>query len=588
MRIENKTFKGKTLQHQLLIMMSVCIIIPILFVILLFHSVKGIIIQKYSESAQQSVRIAAYNIDYLLEDITNITNSILTNHDTMDALKNNQGEDFLEKLKSFYVSSFYVEGIYVESENGYQYVGSNIVGGEDRFIKKELEFTSGEIVWFPTRKQTVQILTGKLDKSYFTLGRKMIDVNSLKELGYMNVAIDEYVLRQFYSTLMEPGTQVFICDEEGNVISNREKGFEFISKSEHAYLNSIFYSKHTGYVEYEEEGVPYVAIYSSLSQNDWRIIKTVPKKILYAEINKIQDMVLIGAFMVGIVMFLVSFVYSKMLTRPISKMIGQMAEVEAGNLNVTVDIQTNKEMCELGNSFNHMVQRIRHLVDEMVKSERNKNEMELEVLHAQINPHFLYNTLNTIRLMAKMKGEDNISDAVVALVKLLRVSINMGKSMIKVKDEISYVENYLLIQRLRFNQQFEIRYEIQNEAEEQYIPKLILQPIVENALIYCAGELEDRGETLLIRIHSRRLEDRFLIIVEDNGPGMEEDVLSNILKDEKDMDRFSTVGLNNVNQRVKLYFGDDYQIQIISEKEKGTKVIIPIPIKTEGGGTCIK
>lgn len=579
-----ETFKGKTFQHQLLIMMSVCIVIPILFVILLFHSVKGIIIQKYSESAQQSVRIAADNIDYLLEDITNITNSILTNHDVMDALKMQQGEEFLEKLNSFYVSSFYVEGIYVESKRGYQYVGSNIVNGKDNFIRKELENTSGEILWFPTRKQTVQILTGKLDKSYFTLGRKMIDVNSLEELGYMNVAIDEYVLRQFYSTLMETGTQVFICDEKGNMISNMEKDFEAISKTEHTYLNEIFSGKDTGYVEYEERGVPYVAIYSSLSQNSWRIVKTVPKNVLYAEINKMQDMVLIGCFIVGIIMFAVSYIYSKMLTKPISKMIGQMAEVEAGNLNVTVDIQTNKEMRELGNSFNHMVQRVRHLVDEVVETERNKNEMELEVLHAQINPHFLYNTLNTIRLMAKMKGEDNISDAVVALVKLLRVSINMGKSMIRVKDEITYVENYLLIQRLRFNQQFEMRYDILSEAEELFIPKLILQPIVENALIYCTEELEEQGKTLIIHIYSQRVEERMDIIVEDNGPGMADDVLNNILKDEKDINKFSTVGLNNVNQRVKMYFGEGYQIQIISEKGKGTKVIIPIPIRQEVDG----
>ena len=188
--------------------------------------------------------------------------------------------------------------------------------------------------------------------------------------------------------------------------------------------------------------------------------------------------------------------------------------------------------------------------------------------------------------MAKLKGEDTISDAIVALVKLLRASISVDKNMITIKEEIAYVESYLLIQKLRFNQRFEILYHIQPEMENQLIPKLILQPIVENSLIYCIDEAdeEEGNELLTIRIYSEEIDGETCIVVEDNGVGMDEEVLSNIFKYEKNVNRFSKVGLNNVNQRVKMFFGEAYGIRIFSEVGKGTKVVIPIPFADDRMG----
>ena len=181
--------------------------------------------------------------------------------------------------------------------------------------------------------------------------------------------------------------------------------------------------------------------------------------------------------------------------------------------------------------------------------------------------------------MAKIKGEDSIAEALVALVKLLRVSISFGNNMILLQDEIAYIENYLLIQKLRFNQLFEIQYDIQEEHKRLYIPKLILQPIVENSLIYCIDEAEKREEPILIQIYTQEKEDHIEIIVKDNGGGIEKEILDNILKQEQNINRFSKVGLNNVNQRLKLYLGEAYGLQIVSSVGEGTTVIISIPNK---------
>jgi two-component system sensor histidine kinase YesM len=277
------------------------------------------------------------------------------------------------------------------------------------------------------------------------------------------------------------------------------------------------------------------------------------------------------------ILFYVVLIYTRKITKPIEVMMLQMKEVEAGNLDVRVESYVYNELDNLSESFNQMVNQIKRLMEDIVAVEHNKNELELEVLHAQINPHFLYNTLNTIRWMAKIKGEDSISDALVALVKLLRVSISFGNNMILLEDEIQYIENYILIQRLRFNQMFEIHYNIKEEHKQLNIPKLILQPIVENSLIYGIDEAEKREEPIIIDIFTREQNGRIEIVVKDNGNGIEKDVLDKIFKQEQNINRFSKVGLNNVNQRLKLYLGDEYGLQIVSTVGVGTTVIISVP-----------
>ena len=476
-----------------------------------------------------------------------------------------------------------MEGIYTKSKIGYEYVGAEIVGQGKEENWKELKEMSGGIKWFPTKTEQIQTLTGRQEKPLIMVGRKIIDVSSLQELGFLKVAIDEGILKEVYDTLENDGGRVLICDTEGRVISNTENDLTPINLKNHAYMKQIIEEEKSGYIEYKENGVAFVAIYSSLNSGNWRIVKNVPKKDLYAEINHIQEIVIFVTMLFFISMFLISYIFSRKVTKPLKSLIRQMEEVEEGNLDVTVEINTNKEVHELGKSFNRMIYRVKNLMDEVVRTERNKNELELEVLHAQINPHFLYNTLNTIRWMAKLKGENSISDAIVALVKLLRVSISVDKNMISVKEEISYVESYLLIQRLRFNRSFKIEYAIQPKVENCMIPKLILQPIVENSLIHSIDEVEeeDNQEVLQIQIFSEYVEGKLFLVVEDNGIGIEEERLESILKDEKDVNKFSKVGLNNVNQRVKMYFGENYGIRIRSKRGVGTRVEIPIPCNEE-------
>ncbi len=556
---------------------SFLIIVFLIIFIAMIQNFRHTLHKQYGESEKQSVEVIGNNIDYILNSVENLSNSIISNQELIDSIKEGEKERLADKLYSFYITSNDIEGIYVITPSGYQQVGAELKDGVKSFPRFELDDTSGEIVWFPTIEKNVKILSGSMAKRYFSMGRKIIDVYSLKELGYINIELDESVLAGAFSGLQEESSKMLICDTSGNVIASSEDDFTSINSSNASYFDTMVDDSNPNYISYNEGGKKYVAIYSAFNYGKWYIVKIVPEAVLYKDLNRLLLYTVLGAMISLIVMFNAAFIYSRRITKPIEVMMRQMKKVEAGNLNVRVESNVYNELDDLSDSFNQMVNQIKKLMDDIIAVEHNKNELELEVLHAQINPHFLYNTLNTIRWMAKIKGEDSIAEALVALVKLLRVSIGFGNNMILLEDEIAYIENYLLIQKLRFNQLFEIQYDIKEEHKKLYIPKLILQPIVENSLIYCIDEAEKREEPILIQIYTQERDDHIEIIVKDNGGGIEKEILDNILKQEQNINRFSKVGLNNVNQRLKLYLGEEYGLQIVSSVGVGTTVIISVP-----------
>ncbi len=556
---------------------TLLIIIFFIIFIVMFQNFRHTLHRQYGESEMQSVELIGYNVDYLLNEVENLSNSIISNQELLDSIKKGEKEHLYDKLYSFYISSKNIEGIYVITPSGYQQVGAELKDGIKSFPRYELDQTTGEIVWLPTTEKNVKILSGTMKKRFFSMGRKIIDVYSLKELGYINIEVDDNVLTGAFTDLQEESSKIFICDTTGNIIASSEDDFTTIDKNSSGYFNTMIHEDGPNYISYMDHGKKYVAIYTSFNYGKWYIVKTVPEAVLYSDLNRIQFYTILIVLVTLIIMINATIMYTKKITQPIEVMMHQMKKVEAGNLDVRVESNVYNELDDLSESFNQMVNQIKRLMDDIVAVEHNKNELELEVLHAQINPHFLYNTLNTIRWMAKIKGEDSISDALVALVKLLRVSISFGNNMIMLEEEIAYIENYILIQRLRFNQLFEIRFDIKEEHKRLNIPKLILQPIVENSLIYGIDEAEKREEPIIIHIYTREKNDHIEIVVEDNGSGIEKEVLANIFKQDQNINRFSKVGLNNVNQRLKLYLGEEYGLRIVSMVGVGTTVIISAP-----------
>ena len=554
------------------------LIITVFFIVIYtatFAVFKQMLTRQYVESEKKSIEVVANNIDFILSDVENVSNSILTDYEIIGSIRNRDEEKFIDKLHSHYISSRHIEGISVITPMGFLQVGIDLQGGIQSFPRFELNDTNGEIVWFPTKAIDVKMLSKNVEQRLFSMGRKMIDIYTLNQYGYMNIEIDERVLLGAIMDISQDNSNVYITDMSGNIITSLDENYSNIKSNN--YFSDMMSGDISGDINYSTDRKNFVAIYSICNYGDWYIVKTIPEEILFKDVNKTQIIFSIILMFLLVLMIGFTVIYVKRITEPIEVMIKQMKEVEEGNLDVRVESNIYNELDDLSESFNHMVNQVEKLMDEMVQAEQDKSELELEVLYNQINPHFLYNTLNTIRWMAIIKGESSIAEAILALVKLLRISMSFGDTTITIEQEIEYIENYLVIQKLRFNQMFNITYNIKEVHKNIKIPKLILQPIIENSLIHGIDESENDEEPLFIEIFTRDKGDDIEIIVKDNGQGIEKETLENVFNGNNTINRFNKVGLNNVNQRIKLHFGDKYGLQIHSSMNEGTTVIILIP-----------
>lgn len=570
-------------RFELIFMILISTILPSLFLYLIYADfIREIITEKYIESTMQSVLSTGENINYTLNGMVEFSNLILTNRDFIHVLNNNPVPgtgSFRSLLRSFFTSREDVAGIYVYTENDIYYVGAVKSNENISHPLKKIRDTGGEPVWLETTSTLINIFSGQFIRYYFSLGRKVIDFNTLKELGYLKIDIDESILEKSYKHLsVEPDIEVFIIDGYGQVISHRDKKLIGQSLNHLDYIIEILSSdSDNGYISFMEERGEMLSIYVLFNRNGWRLIKTVPKNYLYQELNSVQRMILLGLAGCFLIALIFVMFFSFKTTKPVINMMHLMKKAEEGELDVRIKDMSKDEIGLLGTSFNHMLEKMDILIKQLVEEERKKKEMEIEVLRAQINPHFLYNTLNTFKWMAKMRGDKSMSDAITALNKLLRASINLSRDMFPLKDEVEYIRNYILIQKLRFNERFTIEYYIAEDCLNCMLPKLILQPIVENSIIY--GSDSERKASLVIVIRACRTGDALTISVTDNGPGIDEETLERIFCGEKNVNRLSKAGLNNVDQRIKLYFGNDYGVHIKTVINQGTCVSVIIPVR---------
>lgn len=581
--MENVKFIG-SFRFKLILILLLLVQIPLIaFSFLIFTWVKDIIGGKFSESALQSIRQSTRNIDYTLNDLRNSSNVILTNKNFINLLKdrkNAKPNEMENMVRGFFTSSEDIDGIYIYSGPDSYSIGSEkvIKRNDNEQWYKELLETEGEVKWINTRHETIRIMSGSFEKYYFSLGRKLVDIFTLEELGILLIDIDESKLEDSYkSQIIAKDVEAFICDKNGDVISHTDKKKIGTNVGTTPYIKMVLDSSDNyGAATYKSKAgnKDVMVIYSTSAITGWKLVSVIPSSYLYQEINKVKNIVLIIGLALSFFFFVTALFLSHRLTKPIMNLMKTMKEAEDGNLDVKMNVRKVDEIGQLGLGFNNMIFKIKTLVEKIVEEEKLKKEIELEALHAQINPHFLYNTLNSVKWMAKMQGAKNISLTITALIKLLRISINLSSEMVLLKDEIEYVKNYVFIQKIRFNEQFDVIYFIDESCSDCKIPKLILQPIVENSIVH--GFNEEEAVCMRIEIRVFRDDKNLLIEITDNGMGIEEDILNRIFE-AKDVNKFSTVGLNNVNERIKLYFGDSYGIKIISEVSKGTCVKIVLP-----------
>ncbi len=324
------------------------------------------------------------------------------------------------------------------------------------------------------------------------------------------------------------------------------------------------------------EGRERLVIIDTVNNARWRIVGVAFMDELMSGLNQFATvMALILILCIIITIFLAQYV-SGWISSPIKELERLMVAVERGDFSEPPTVKGNQEVQALSQSFSLMILRIRELMDDIVKSQELKRKFELDALQAKINPHFLYNTLDSVVWMAEQNDTEGVIRMISALAKLFRVSLSKGHDIITLGEELEHVRNYLIIQQIRYTGKFEFSLEVEQGLEECPTIKLIVQPIVENAIYHGIKYLQEMGH-ITIKVY-RRKPGAIVVEIRDNGVGMDEEKLDRILSfGGPHSPKGSGIGVRNVHQRVQLYYGSDFGLEISSELDEGTLVRIVIP-----------
>lgn len=320
------------------------------------------------------------------------------------------------------------------------------------------------------------------------------------------------------------------------------------------------------------DGRERVLISATLNQTRWRLVGVAYIDEILELQNTFIRIVSIVLLCAAMLSFAVASVMAYWVTRPMRYLEDTMRQVEAGDLNVAIKEQGFREARSVSVAFNHMIARIRALMDQIVQEQEKKRLYELNALQAQINPHFLYNTLDSIIWMEERGRSREAITMVSALARLFRISISKGRSIITVREELEHVRNYLIIQKMRFKDQFTYEIQAQEETLEERTVKLIVQPLVENAINHAIDQTQPEALHIIIKAFFQG--DDLLFTVEDDGIGISPEILENILTSPAGR---SGIGIKNVHERIQLTFGPSYGLQIESEEDEGTLVTIRLP-----------
>lgn len=310
----------------------------------------------------------------------------------------------------------------------------------------------------------------------------------------------------------------------------------------------------------------------------WRIVFTSPVRDLLAPSKNLRWQLILFTLLVGVIVYFLAFFYARYNARRINTLAKKIRVVQTGDFNVNCVVDSADEIGELQSSFNVMVRRIRNLMQEQYYLGKNLKDSELKILQAQINPHFLYNTLDLILWTAKSGDPEKVSDIVVKLSRFYRLSLSNGSDFVAVRDELEHVRLYVQLQNLRFQSKIGLQIEAEEDTLDCRIMKLLLQPIVENSILHGIMNLDDRQGAIRIAVRTEGVS--LVLQVEDNGVGMEHEKLMRLMAREEIAPEGSGggYGLHNIFQRLRLYYGDEAHLTFRSEAGKGTVVEARIPL----------
>lgn len=393
--------------------------------------------------------------------------------------------------------------------------------------------------------------------------------------------------KEFFKNILQSpkisdnGFLSIVTDEDYMVFKELDKTYGLTDKDIDYLLNTNSLSG--DFIVKEESGLEKVIVYNTLNLTQWKLAVFFPKEEFLEGIKKVKYITMSMTIAMSFFAILLSIIVAKVLAHPIGTLIKKVKRVQDKDLSVKFDITTYQEVASLSNGLDSMLSRIKELLQKVEEEQEQKRKAEMSVLQAQIKPHFLYNTLYSVKQLCDMGEGEVASSMVSALSCFYRIGISRGQEIIMIKEELEHVKSYLYIQQLRYSDVFNYIIDCEDEILDFHIPKLSLQPLVENAIYHGVKLKRDQGSICIIGGYD---EDFVFLEVRDDGMGFSTkrlDEVNNHIKKTKPINTVQGIGIINVHERIQLHFGTPYGIEITSIPGVDTCVRINLPRKSIKG-----
>lgn len=587
----------RSFRFKVILTTVICIVIPTI-ITLYFYSyyTKDALKEQAILNANRELKLAGEYVTKIFDDMLYAANFVQLDSEINMILKENAKienineyvpeddyQDYMEHSKVIktienitllgeksYVTILLKNGKHYTNYSTWEYNPENLFN-ESWF--KELEDSYGyETIWIGSQP-TVFKSDQKLHPYQISVARTLRDSN-FEIYGYVIVTLLEDKINQAFKS-MPGGTEMMLVDSGNQIISHPDnsrigEASPYISQLSEKSFPNIIEILNQDYL-YSNHKIPY---------NGWELVSITQYNHSISKLNSIFNKVFIAQVISFIIFILLLTYLLQTITKPLVRLGNVVERVQSGNLKVRSQIRTKDEIGRLAHSFDSMLDRINEMIREITETQIRKRKAEFAMLQAQINPHFLFNVLNSIRMKVMRKGDYESAEMISSLSKLLRMTIDKDKGMIPFKDEVEIVEDFVKIMNMRQKEQVELVVNVSPTAHMEEFPRFILQPIIENSIIH--GLNQGTG-TITLEAYVRGND--FIINVEDNGQGMDEETLSYVnqqltvktdIVNVSNKKGFSSLGLSNVYERMRMTFGEAFTMKITSVEGKGTKILMLI------------
>lgn len=591
-------FSQMPLRYQLSILFVLIGIVPALGLGLIVNwTVDRIVERQVEDNTLQLIGKVNQSLDKSIENLQNITYLTEFDEDVQQFIDGTP--EVRERVKSSgsvqaFLQGFTtlhpdIAGILIINKEG-EYISNEMYAVDDTDLTQESWYQAAvdqkgifTVIGHPGERRVTTHVNYTPDE-VVSVSRALVDPETRETRGVILIDLKLFSISGIARdvTLGKDG-YLMIQDQDGNKIFAPDQSI--ITQLESSWFEDASYGTFTKQVGDQN----FQFQYQTSSYTGWRTIGVFNTGDSAIAVREIHFYVICYLFIVCMFGLTAAYVLSQSISRPIHHLMSLMQKAEKGDMTLRNLGNRGDEVGMLGVSFNRMLQEIKKLMAMNRRKEKQKQAAELRSLTAHIKPHFLYNTLDTIHWMARKQGAEDVSEMVKSLSRLFRIGLSKGSSMISVSEEIDHITSYLQIQKTRYRDRLNCQIELQEEVRRFYVVKLIMQPIVENAIYHGIKARRGAGN---IRIQVEQQTDYLLMTITDNGAGMDEERLQQLReklanplitidKQHEEKESQKSYGLLNVQARIQLAFGTDYGVQLDSTLGEGTTVTIKHPLLTE-------